>query len=40
VVSIFASELTLQAADYMRELIYRFYGVDQASPADPSSTKE
>jgi hypothetical protein len=40
VVSIFASELALQAASYMRELIFRFYGADQAAPADPSSTKE
>ncbi|HEX9448028.1 MAG TPA: hypothetical protein VF920_08605 [Dongiaceae bacterium] len=34
VVSIFAAELTQQATSYMRDLIFRFYGVDQAPTSD------
>jgi hypothetical protein len=34
VVSIFAAELTQQAAGYMRELIFRFYGADQLPSAE------
>jgi hypothetical protein len=32
VVAIFAAELMAQATSYMRELIFRFYGADQAEP--------
>lgn len=33
VVALFAAELMAQATSYMRELIFRFYGADQAEPA-------
>lgn len=35
VIGIFAAELLEQATAYMRELIFRFYGADEAIPADP-----
>lgn len=40
VVSIFAGELRQQATSYMRDLIFRFYGVDPAPTAEVSTASD